>query len=47
MYSYFTFMEALQAGINNLQGPSVGGLSPQTIDGVKVRPQNPKTPKAI
>jgi flagellar hook protein FlgE len=35
-YTLGTFMEALQAGINNLQGPSVGGLSPQTIDGVKV-----------
>jgi flagellar hook-basal body protein len=35
-YTLGTFMEALQSGINNLQGPSVGGLSPQTIDGVKV-----------
>jgi flagellar hook-basal body protein len=35
-YTLGTFMEALQSGINNLQGPSIGGLSPQTIDGVKV-----------
>jgi flagellar hook-basal body protein len=35
-YTLGTFMEALQAGINNLQGPSIGGLSPQTIDGVRV-----------
>ena len=35
-YTLGTFMEALQSGINNLQGPSIGGLSPQTIDGVRV-----------
>jgi flagellar hook-basal body protein len=29
-------MEALQSGINNLQGPSVDGSTPQTVDGVKV-----------
>ena len=35
-YTLGTFMEALQAGINSLQGPSVDGGSPQTVDGVKV-----------
>ena len=35
-YTLGTFMEALQAGINNLQGPSVDGGTPQTVDGVKV-----------
>jgi flagellar hook-basal body protein len=35
-YTLGTFMEALQAGINNLQGPSANGLTPQTVDGVKV-----------
>jgi len=35
-YTLGTFMEALQAGINNLQGPSTNGLTPQTVDGVKV-----------
>ena len=35
-YTLGTFMEALQSGINNLQGASAGGLTPQTVDGVKV-----------
>ncbi len=35
-YTLSTFMEALQSGINNLQGPSVDGATPQTVDGVKV-----------
>ena len=35
-YTLGTFMEALQSGINNLQGPSTNGLTPQTVDGVKV-----------
>lgn len=35
-YTLGTFMEALQAGINNLQGPSADGSTPQTVDGVKV-----------
>jgi hypothetical protein len=35
-YTLSTFMEALQSGINNLQGPSVDGSTPQTVDGVKV-----------
>ncbi len=35
-YTLGTFMEALQAGINSLQGPSADGSTPQTVDGVKV-----------
>jgi flagellar hook-basal body protein len=35
-YTLGTFMEALQAGINGLQGESKDGLTPKTIDGVKV-----------
>ncbi|PIT79825.1 flagellar hook-basal body complex protein [Limnohabitans sp. JirII-31] len=35
-YTLGTFMEALQSGINSLQGPSVDGATPQTVDGVKV-----------
>jgi flagellar hook-basal body protein len=35
-YTLSTFMEALQSGINNLQGPTVDGATPQTVDGVKV-----------
>ncbi len=35
-YTMGTFMEALQNGINSLQSDSKNGLSPQTVDGVKV-----------
>jgi flagellar hook-basal body protein len=35
-YTLGTFMEALQAGINSLQGPATDGSTPQTVDGVKV-----------
>lgn len=35
-YTLGTFMEALQNGINNLQGPSKSGLTPDSINGVKV-----------
>jgi flagellar hook-basal body protein len=35
-YTLGTFMEALQAGINGLQGEGKDGLTPKTIDGVKV-----------
>ncbi len=35
-YTLGTFMEALQSGINGLQGESKDGLTPKTIDGVKV-----------
>jgi flagellar hook-basal body protein len=35
-YTMGTFMEALQNGINNLQGPSKNGLTPDSINGVKV-----------
>lgn len=35
-YTLGTFMEALQSGINNLQSASADGLTPQTVDGVKV-----------
>jgi len=35
-YTMGTFMEALQSGINNIQGPSVNGLTPQSVSGVQV-----------
>jgi flagellar hook-basal body protein len=35
-YTLGTFMEALQSGINSLQSESKDGLTPQTVDGVKV-----------
>jgi flagellar hook-basal body protein len=35
-YTLGTFMEALQDGINGLQGPSRNGLTPDSINGVKV-----------
>ena len=35
-YTMGTFMEALQNGINNLQGPSKNGLTPESVNGVKV-----------
>lgn len=35
-YTLGTFMEALQSGINNLQGDAKDGLTPQTVNGVKV-----------
>ena len=35
-YTMGTFMEALQSGINNIQGPIVNGLTPQSISGVQV-----------
>jgi flagellar hook-basal body protein len=35
-YTLGTFMEALQSGINSLQSDSKNGLTPQTVDGVKV-----------
>jgi flagellar hook-basal body protein len=35
-YTLGTFMEALQNGINNLQGPSKNGLTPESVNGVKV-----------
>ena len=35
-YTMGTFMEALQNGINNLQGPSKNGLTPDSVSGVKV-----------
>jgi flagellar hook-basal body protein len=35
-YTLGTFMEALQNGINNLQGPIKNGLTPDTVNGVKV-----------
>jgi hypothetical protein len=35
-YTMGTFMEALQNGINNLQGPSTNGLTPGSVNGVTV-----------
>jgi len=35
-YTLGTFTEALQQGINNLQGPSKNGLTPESVNGVKV-----------
>jgi flagellar hook-basal body protein len=35
-YTLGTFMEALQSGINSLQSETKDGLTPQTVDGVKV-----------
>ena len=35
-YTLGTFMEALQNGINNLQGPSKNGLTPESVNGVTV-----------
>jgi len=35
-YTMGTFMEALQSGINNIQGPTIGGLTPQSVSGVTV-----------
>jgi len=35
-YTLGTFMEALQHGINSLQGPLKNGLTPQSVNGVKV-----------
>ena len=35
-YTLGTFMEALQNGINNLQGPIKNGLTPESVNGVKV-----------
>jgi flagellar hook-basal body protein len=35
-YTMGTFMEALQNGINNLQGPIKNGLTPESVNGVKV-----------
>jgi flagellar hook-basal body protein len=35
-YTLGTFMEALQDGINNLQGPTKNGLTPDSVNGVKV-----------
>jgi flagellar hook-basal body protein len=35
-YTMGTFMEALQNGINNLQGPTKNGLTPESVNGVKV-----------
>jgi len=35
-YTMGTFMEALQNGINNLQGPTKNGLTPDSVSGVKV-----------
>jgi len=35
-YTMGTFMEALQNGINNLQGASKNGLTPESVNGVKV-----------
>jgi flagellar hook-basal body protein len=35
-YTLGTFMEALQDGINNLQGATKNGLTPESVNGVKV-----------
>lgn len=35
-YTLGTFMEALQDGINGLQGPTKNGLTPDSVNGVKV-----------
>jgi flagellar hook protein FlgE len=35
-YTLGTFMEALQNGINNMQSPSKNGLTPDSVNGVKV-----------
>jgi flagellar hook-basal body protein len=35
-YTLGTFMEALQNGINNLQGPLKNGLTPESVNGVTV-----------
>jgi flagellar hook protein FlgE len=35
-YTLGTFMEALQSGINNLQAPTKNGLTPESVNGVKV-----------
>jgi flagellar hook protein FlgE len=35
-YTMGTFMEALQNGINNLQGPTKNGLTSESVNGVKV-----------
>ena len=35
-YTLGTFMEALQNGINNLQSPTKNGLTPDSVNGVKV-----------
>ncbi len=35
-YTMGTFMEALQDGINKLEGPTVNGLTPQSVSGVTV-----------
>jgi flagellar hook-basal body protein len=35
-YTLGTFMEALQDGINSLQGPTKNGLTPDSVNGVKV-----------
>ena len=35
-YTLGTFMEALQNGINNLQSPAKNGLTPESVNGVKV-----------
>ncbi len=35
-YTMGTFMEALQNGINNLQGPTKNGLTAESVNGVKV-----------
>ena len=35
-YTLGTFMEALQHGINSLQGPLKSGMTPQSVNGVKV-----------
>jgi flagellar hook-basal body protein len=35
-YTLGTFMEALQQGINNLEGPSKNGMTSESVNGVKV-----------
>jgi flagellar hook protein FlgE len=35
-YTLGTFMEALQQGINNLQGPAKNGMTSESVNGVKV-----------
>jgi flagellar hook-basal body protein len=35
-YTLGTYMEALQQGINNLEGPSKNGMTPESVNGVKV-----------
>ena len=35
-YTLGTFTEALQQGINNLEGPSKNGMTPESVNGVKV-----------